>query len=254
MFWAIWNNVETKGPAAFVFLCGLLTLPVLAAPVSWEDLPDPQAQVYEDPYRGLGYSELKSLQEIALLSIKLENASLTEADRQDLENRKAIEQTRLEEAGIDPQWLISQRWVVAERREKAATAGNPDLDGARATISGFVIPAPRDKEGRNVAYLVPERGMCAHIPPPPPNQMIRLVFADNWYPEFLYEPVTVSGKLAIAPSNRRMRVVDGPVNMASTFRLNVDEVGSLVPKSEAGSQDRRWPVKPRALQSGSKED
>lgn len=248
------NGLKVKWSVVATITSALLVIPVQAASLSWENLPDPAAQVYEDPYLDLGYNELKSLQEIALLTIKLEKGTPSEKERRELRARLGSEKARLEAAGIDPDWLIAQRWVVAERRERAATAGNPDMDGTSLTISGFIIPAPRDEQGRNVAYLVPERGMCSHIPPPPPNQMIRLVFADNWYPEFLYEPVKVTGELAIDPSNRRMRVVDGLVNMASTFRLTVDEVGSLVPKSETESPAQRWPVKPRALQSGSKEN
>lgn len=232
----------------------LIAAPAQAAPLSWEALPDPAAQVFEDPYLDLGYHELKSLQEIALLTLELKKGTSSADERRDLQARLDTERAGLKAAGIDPEWLISQRWVIAERRERAATAGNPELDGASVTITGYVIPAPRDQKGRNVAYLVPERGMCAHIPPPPPNQLIRLIFTDNWYPEFMYEPVKVTGNLAIDPSNRRMRVVDGPVNMASTFRLTVDEVGSLVAKSDTGPTAQRWPIKPRALQAGPEEN
>nr|WP_319383765.1 DUF3299 domain-containing protein [uncultured Roseibium sp.] len=233
-------------------LAALLALPfhgiAHASEVSWSDLPDRSVQSFEDPYRDLGPAQLNALLAIVRMRGELEDPDLPAKRRTGLEQILAEAVAALEKAGIEPDWLISQRWVVAERRERAATAGNPDLDGSQATLSGFVIPAPPDDEGRFTAYLVPERGMCSHIPPPPPNQLLRLVFEEAWYPQFIYEPVKVSGRLEIDPSNRVMRVVDGPVKMASTFTIDVASVETLTsPKSE-----KPWPLRPPSAAEGTK--
>ncbi|WP_417667584.1 DUF3299 domain-containing protein [Roseibium sp.] len=226
----------------------LFALPGYASPLSWNDLPDPDAQNFEDPYSSLGYEELTSLQTIDRLRSRLKDTDGADEARPRLEARLKNELARLKASDIDPDWLISQRWVVAERRARAATAGNADLDGKAGTLMGFVIPAPLDDEGRTTAYLVPERGMCSHTPPPPPNQLIRLVISDGWYPEFLYEPIEVSGVLAIDPSDRRIRVVDGLVQMASTFTLTVERITALVPNKEGDDAPKKpWPIKPRSI-------
>ncbi len=225
--------------AAFLFACHQ-TGSADASEVSWSDLPDRSAQTYEDPYRDLSRAQLDALLAVVRLRDELETPDLAANLRATLQQSLAEAVGVLERAGIEPDWLISQRWVVAERRERAATAGNADLDGSQATLSGFVIPAPPDADGRFTAYLVPERGMCSHVPPPPPNQLLRLVFEEAWYPQFIYEPVKVSGRLEIAPSHRVMRVVDGPVKMVSTFTIDVASVEALAPRKA----EKRWPLRP----------
>ena len=171
-------------------------------------------------------------------------STLSDQQRSDVQ-RQLVDALQIwKPTGVDPVWLIEQRWVVAERRERAGTAGNPDLDGKPATLSGFVIPAPPDADGRFTAYLVPERGMCSHMPPPPPNQLLRLVFDEAWYPRFIYEPIEVSGQLEIAPSRRTIRVVDGPVNMISTFLLEVASIAPAVSSGGAETDSKPWPVRP----------
>jgi hypothetical protein len=94
-------------------------------------------------------------------------------------------------------------------------------------LSGFVIPAPAVSDGMATAYLVPERGMCSHTPPPPPNQMVRLRLPDDWQPREIYEPARFSGRLEIAPSSRTVRVVDGMVSMRTTFTMDVSRIETL---------------------------
>jgi hypothetical protein len=164
-------------------------------------------QNYDDPYRELAPEQLISLVTVARLRDKA--AKGEPFDEQQLSRETAS----LVAARIDVDDLIAQRWIVAERRERAATAGNKDVDGRRVALSGFVIPAAADDDGKSTAYLVPERGMCSHMPPPPPNQLVRL-----------YEPVRVSGLLSIEPSKRAVRVVDGLVPMNATFTMDVSDV------------------------------
>jgi hypothetical protein len=191
------------------------------APLDWDQLVDQDAQVFDDPYRELEPGQLVSLVTVARL-------------RQQAEQGEAIDEARLERetaslvsAGIDIDALIAQRWEVAKRRERAATSGNPVVDGQEIELAGFVIPAPPDDDGLPTAYLVPERGMCSHMPPPPPNQMVRLRLPNNWQPQTIYEPARFSGRLMIAPSSRTVRVVDGFVPMRTTFTMDVSDVETL---------------------------
>lgn len=92
---------------------------------------------------------------------------------------------------------------------------------------GFVIPAPNDPDGRPIAFLVPERGMCSHMPPPPSNQIIRVPLNGDWTPSYVHEPVRLTGKLTIDPSVHNMMVVDGLMPMNATFQLETERVGTL---------------------------
>lgn len=219
---------------------------LVASPVSavemptldWSQLIDQSAQDYDDPYRELAPEQLIRVVTVARL-------------RQTAEKGESIDQEQLSREtasltadGIDVDGLIAQRWIVAERRERAATSGNKAVDGRDVVLSGFVIPAPLDDDGRATAYLVPERGMCSHMPPPPPNQMVRLRLPDNWRPEAIYEPVRLSGRLAVDPTSRTIRVVDGLVPMRATFSMEVSGIETLA--GATGSRARTLDLRSHA--------
>ncbi|WP_109313044.1 DUF3299 domain-containing protein [Ruegeria sp. AU67] len=218
----------------------MATLAHAEAPsLDWSNLIDPSVQSFEDPFRDLTYKQIDALRRIVQLGAELEGSTADEVSQSKL--ILDIEQVKsdLSEMGVDADGLISQRWAVAERRELASTAGNPELDGQQVAIGGFVIPAPRAEDGSAMAYLVPEPGMCSHVPPPPPNQMVQLRIHGEWEPMNIYTPIVVSGRLEIDPSERQMVVVDGSVNMKASFTMDVTDVrtpgfgGSPPPSSNA---------------------
>ncbi len=189
--------------------------------LDWDKLIDKDAQVFDDPFRELKPAQLVKLISVARLREQAEKG-------ESIDKAKLARDTNaLVADGIDIDAILAQRWEVAEKRQLAATSGNSEVDGREIQISGFVIPAPADTDGSPAAYLVPERGMCSHMPPPKPNQMLKLKLPNNWQPESLYEPVLVSGRLAIAPNSRTIRVVDGLVPMRATFRMDVSDVTTI---------------------------
>ena len=186
--------------------------------IDWSNLVDEAFQNFDDPYRDLERDQLISLVTIAGLREKAERGeSIDEAEL-------AMETRTLGDAGLDVDYLIEQRWIVAEKREQAATRGNESLDGTMVGLSGFVIPAPPDSDGVSTAYLVPERGMCSHMAPPSPNQMVRVRWRDEWRPRFIYEPVRLMGRLVIDPNERSIVVVDGFVSMRATYTMDAVEI------------------------------
>ena len=196
----------------------------LAERTDWNTLPDPAAQEYEDPYRDLSSEQIYDLVTIVRLRDRLEEGVENDTARARVEERLLGIETDLADQGIDVDWLIGQRWVVAERREKAARAANPLLDGTTASLGGFLIPAPAAADGQAYAYLVPQLGQCSHTPPPPPNQLIRLRLNASFAAEGIYTPVLVTGTLRMEPSNVPIMVVDGTVPMDSSWTLETSQI------------------------------
>ncbi len=186
-----------------------------ATVVDWNELVDQDAQVFHDPYRDLEPNQLIRLVTVARLREQVKKGAAID------EEQLSRETGSLTADGIDVDALIAQRWVVAKKREHASTAGNKTVDSRNVLLAGFVIPAPADADGIATAYLVPERGMCSHMPPPAPNQMIRLRLFNDWKPQAIYEPVRIAGRLVIDPTSRTVRVVDGLVRMRATFSIDV---------------------------------
>lgn len=212
-------------------LClGLLLSPVRAeipTALDWSQLVDASAQDFEDPYAALTPDQLYDLISLVRTRQRLEDAGMT-GEQRNRASAKATElEGRLHADKIDIDWLISQRWVVAEKREQAAVSANPAVDGRTVSLAGFAIPAPPDADGFSTIYLVPERGMCSHIPPPNPNQMIRARLTSDWRPTFMHQPVMLTGVLSISESNRTVIVVDGPVPMRAAFDMVVSKAEPL---------------------------
>jgi hypothetical protein len=65
------------------------------------------------------------------------------------------------------------------------------------------------------------------MPPPNPNQMVRARIEGDWTPSANHEPVRLTGRLSISPSEHVVRVVDGPVEMKASFAMDVSNVQTL---------------------------
>ncbi len=211
--------------------------------IDWPDLVDEAAQSFEDPFRDLTFDQLVALRTLVNAEESLASGDTEEEDRSQLEAKFADADAELKADGIDADWLISQRWIVADRRIKAMSTGNADLDGAEISLAGFAIPVPLENDGTRVAYLVPERGMCSHTPPPPTNQLVRLELDDDWSPTTMHEPVVVSGVLSISPSKRSLLFVDGFQTLDATFSMDVAGVrtfGQMTAPSASGQAVSGW--------------
>lgn len=215
------------GVATTVVFSTTLAFAAETQPVAWADLVDQSALAFEDPYQDLSYNQLENLRKIIAETRKIENGKLS-AEANELSKTRIFDaKEMLAEDGIDADWLIAQRWIVADRREKAATAGNSDLDGKIVSLTGYSVPAPNAEDGTKITYLVPQRGMCSHMPPPNANQMIRARLTDDWQPRSLHEPVRLTGVLKLMDTDYAFPIVDGVVPMRASYLLEVTEIEQL---------------------------
>lgn len=223
-----------------VALLGHFATPAAAGQIAWEDLIDQSAQDFSDPFSELTYDQIDDLRTVVRLRERLNGGEVSVEARPKIEARLAKAEDALASDDIDVDWLLVQRWIVADAREKAATAGNPNVDGKTVVVAGFAIPAPPDQDGAQVAYLVPERGMCSHTPPPNPNQMIRVRITEDWQPRMMHEPVRLTGRISISPSEQTIQVVDGMVPMRATFLLEANKVETLVARQADAAATNDW--------------
>ena len=202
--------------------------------IQFSDLVDPLAVAFDDPYRDMGFRLLNELKLVVELDQKLTNDKLAPEERTRLEARRVAAQEKLKANGQDVDALLSQRWIVAKKRQAARMATNPIFDGAEVTLSGYLIPAPRAVDGSGFGYLVSQVGMCSHLPPPPPNQLVRIrLRAGHRMPASAYTPVRVSGKLHVEPSDETIFILDGKSRMLSGWILNAQVIkiaGSVRPE------------------------
>lgn len=201
---------------------------VLSEPreVTFADLPDPSAQAFEDPFKALGLDMLEELRTVVRLEERLSAGQVPEDAGPRLEEKLASARQVLEMNGVDIEQLLSKRWEVAGKRKAALLATNPDLDGQKVTVTGYLIPAGTDENGQAAGYLVPKVGMCSHTAAPPPNQLVRVSMPQRSSEKSLYEPVTLTGVLQPELNDTSIFLLDGEVQMFSAWRLTVNEVSS----------------------------
>ena len=195
-----------------------------ATPVEWSQLPDPSAQEYEDPYRDLAPELMSDLMLLVRLSEEIKVNGLANEERRQLKARSSELEATLQSAGIDVDWLLSQRWAVADRRERAAVAANETLDGRSVEINGFLILAPPTESGEATAYLLPDRAVCNHLPPPSPNKLVRLVTTDIPSAGGACVPAVARGILHAEETRHEVIVIDHSLPMWSSWTLETDSV------------------------------
>ena len=70
--------------------------------------------------------------------------------------------------------------------------------GKNIKLYGFMVPLKTDYTDSlvvNEFVLVPSAGMCIHVPPPPPNQMVFIKLNKPEKARHMYKPISVEGIL-----------------------------------------------------------
>lgn len=193
-------------------------------PADWKQLLDASAQQFDDPYRDLAPRQMSDLMSLVRLRNALGGEALGIEEREQLEVRAVELERALRAAGIDVEWLLSQRWAVANRRRQAAVAVNRSLDGQSVEIAGFLVSSPPVDSGLVTSYLMPDRSVCNHLPPPQPNQLLRLAVKDVPETVGFCTPVVVRGTLLAKDTRHEVFVIDDSVSMWSAWTLETEAV------------------------------
>jgi len=86
-----------------------------------------------------------------------------------------------------------------------STNVNAEMNNSLVRIPGFIVPLEFDEEQTVTQFfLVPYFGACLHMPPPPPNQIILVEYAQGLKLEELYTPFWISGRLSTSVSENDM--------------------------------------------------
>jgi len=81
------------------------------------------------------------------------------------------------------------------------------LDGKKVRIPGYVVQLEGDADKVTEFLLVPYFGACIHVPPPPPNQIIHVEYAEGVPYENTYDAVWIEGTIKVERKEGDLAVV-----------------------------------------------
>jgi hypothetical protein len=104
------------------------------------------------------------------------------------------------EGGVKDEMWTDPDFLLALKNAGLATVD--ELNGSSIRLTGFMVPLDVDYgEAETVSefVLVPSAGMCMHVPPPPPNQMLLVKLKEPVQIRNMYQPIGVTGIINIKP-------------------------------------------------------
>ena len=209
----------------------------------WRDLLPIETQKesnIEDPFTKLTSEQMEDL---AILSRTRWLIASNKADPNGLSAQEAKQiEENFTQAGIDVNWLLSQRQTVRQQRIEQAT--NKTVEGQDIKLSGVILPLYWNEQRLMTHFLLmPYLGQCSHFPPPPPNQIIcvesaepvdfQKLTANLKKSEYSFLWVSIEGKISLKATNHNVFRVDGMLWLESGYGVVCHKITLCTPKDIA---------------------
>ena len=98
------------------------------------------------------------------------------------------------------------------------------LQGKTIELTGYLLPVDREGDLVYEFMLLPWGGLCAHVPPPPPNQTVHVTSERPYRLTEIYEPVSISGVLKPGLETTQLFVLDGVTVIESGYSVGRAQV------------------------------
>ncbi|MCC5887023.1 MAG: DUF3299 domain-containing protein [Gammaproteobacteria bacterium] len=94
------------------------------------------------------------------------------------------------------------------------------LDDTLVSIKGWLVPLEWGMDALKEFLFVPWFGACIHVPPPPPNQIIRVTLEKGVPEREMFEPQQLTGRLRTERSESELALAGYRMEGALTRRLD----------------------------------
>jgi len=133
---------------------------------------------------------------------------------------KDIKLTKDKKGYFDVPWEVLSEY---DSKKKKTGKNLKKVINKKVVIKGFVIPLTLDKSAKNMKefLLVPYIPSCAHVPPPPPNMIVKVKSPRSKKVKASWWTVIARGKLSILKPSKKQ--VD-PYMPNGVYALNAVEV------------------------------
>lgn len=209
-----------------VWFAALLAAAALAAParaadlpLSWNDLR-PVAVAEDDPFARLPADQLDLLRQLVLARLIEQRIGSSDVSRA---QAKAL-LAQLAAQGLDGEALLARRLEIIEQRRGDAEQVSARVEGQRARLGGYVVPLAVEGDHVREFLLVPWAGACSHVPPPPPNQIVRVRGSAPLAAAAAQRSVLVAGTLRLRAQVQSVLMIDGAMVVQSGYAIDDAEI------------------------------
>jgi hypothetical protein len=114
-----------------------------------------------------------------------------------------------------------------------------DLQGKTIELTGYLLPVDREGDLVYEFMLLPWGGLCAHVPPPPPNQTVHVTSERPYKLSEIYEPVSISGVLKPGLETTQLFVLDGVTVIESGYSVGRAQVAKAENVDDSAATSRK---------------
>ena len=212
---------------ALAVVVSLLLMPALKADIrllGWEDLA-PQIE-FTDPFRELTPEQASKMGFVYwMIQRQKQGPPLDPYELEVLSEQFDSEITELRAEGVDIDGIVAAQEEIDRRIDIADNTMVETLDAQSVAIPGYALPLEFTENNRVTEFLlVPYVGACIHTPPPPPNQIVYVETEEGMEFDSLFEPVLVSGLMAVERSEQYLTFVDGSADIDVGYFLQATTI------------------------------
>lgn len=161
-------------------------------------------------------AQLKKIQKIYTLKF---------SSREDAASNIKVISKELAKEGIDTEEVFKLREQYILQQEHANQHLSTEYDGRNVRIPGFLVPIEYSAPLIATEFLlVPVAGACIHLPPPPPNQVVRVSYPKGFEIQTIQYPVWVEGIINSKLESADLYLVDGETNVTMGYTLEATKV------------------------------
>lgn len=116
---------------------------------------------------------------------------------------------------------IEQAADSAYQKALVSTDVKQELNDTAIRLPGFIVPLEfNDRQLVTEFFVVPYFGACIHVPPPPPNQLVHVVYPEGFKLDDLYMPFWFEGRLKTEMFSKDV----GTGNAVSAYSMKVAKI------------------------------
>lgn len=116
---------------------------------------------------------------------------------------------------------IEQAADSAYQKALVSTDVRQELNDTAIRLPGFIVPLEfNDRQLVTEFFVVPYFGACIHVPPPPPNQLVHVVYPEGFKLDDLYIPFWFEGRLKTEMFSKDV----GTGNAVSAYSMQVAKI------------------------------